>query len=187
MAAAGVIGTIGGHGADLFAFGDLVEQFRQHGAVTIAAGGEFHRPDVRRGCIHGQMDLAPSASALNAVLARLPFAIAEELDAGAVHAQVQRAIGATIRDLDGERLLPSAQGRVVRHGPIQVCQLQQAGHHPGRLPERQPEQDLDGPTELTAASENTAGRPGLPSGGASQVISLSSQISSDPRLRSATE
>lgn len=36
-----------------------------------------------------------------------------------------------------------------------------------------------------AASENTAGRPGLPSGGASQVISLSSQISNEPRLRSA--
>ena len=35
-----------------------------------------------------------------------------------------------------------------------------------------------------AASENTAGRPGLPSGGANQVISWSSQISSDPRLRS---
>ncbi len=36
-----------------------------------------------------------------------------------------------------------------------------------------------------AASENTAGRPGLPSGGAHQVMSLSSQINSDPRLRSA--
>jgi len=34
-----------------------------------------------------------------------------------------------------------------------------------------------------AASENTAGRPGLSSGVASQVISLSSQIRSDPRLR----
>jgi hypothetical protein len=33
-----------------------------------------------------------------------------------------------------------------------------------------------------AASENTAGRPGLPSCGASQVISLSSQISNDPRF-----
>ena len=35
-----------------------------------------------------------------------------------------------------------------------------------------------------AASENTAGRPGLPSCGASQVIPLSSQISKDPRLQS---
>jgi hypothetical protein len=32
-----------------------------------------------------------------------------------------------------------------------------------------------------AASENTAGRPGLLSGGASPVISLSSQINSEPR------
>ena len=33
-----------------------------------------------------------------------------------------------------------------------------------------------------AASENTAGRPGLPSCGASQVISLSNQISKEPRF-----
>ena len=35
-----------------------------------------------------------------------------------------------------------------------------------------------------AASENTAGRPGLPSGGASQAISLSSQINRERRLQS---
>jgi hypothetical protein len=35
----------------------------------------------------------------------------------------------------------------------------------------------------TAASKNYAGRPGRPSPGASQVISLSTQISKDPRLR----
>jgi len=35
-----------------------------------------------------------------------------------------------------------------------------------------------------AASENTGGRPGRPSRGARQVMSLSTQISSDPRLRS---
>jgi hypothetical protein len=34
-----------------------------------------------------------------------------------------------------------------------------------------------------AASANTADRPGLPSCGASQDMSLSSQISRDPRLR----
>jgi hypothetical protein len=32
---------------------------RQNGAVIIAAGGELHRPDVRSGGIHGQMDLPP--------------------------------------------------------------------------------------------------------------------------------
>lgn len=46
MAAVGVIGTVGRHRADFFAHGDLVEQFWQNRAVTIAAGGEFHRSDV---------------------------------------------------------------------------------------------------------------------------------------------
>ena len=82
------------------------------------------------------------------MLAGLPFAVAEELDAGAVHQQVQRPFGAAIRDLDGQRFLPSAQGGVVGNRPIQVRHLEQAGHHPGRLPKRQLEKDLDGQTEL---------------------------------------
>ena len=52
VAAAGVVGAIGGHGADLLVLRDLVEQFGQDGAVAVAAGGEFHSPDVRRGRIH---------------------------------------------------------------------------------------------------------------------------------------
>jgi hypothetical protein len=47
------------------------------------------------------MDLAPLASALNAVLVGLPFTIPEELDAGAVDEQIQGAISAPIGDLDG--------------------------------------------------------------------------------------
>jgi hypothetical protein len=42
------------------------------------------------------MHLAPLASALNTMLARLPFAIAGELDTGAVHKQVQGASGTVI-------------------------------------------------------------------------------------------
>ena len=148
MAAAGVIGAVGGYRADVFALGDLVQQVRQDRTVAVTAGGELHRPNVRRGGIHGQMHLAPLTPALNAVLAGLPFAITEELDAGAVHQQIQGAISAPIRDLDGQRFLPSAQGGVVGHRPIQVRHLEQAGHHPGRLPKRQLEQDLDGQTKL---------------------------------------
>lgn len=38
VASAGVTGTIGGLGADLLIFGDLVDQLGQHPAVAIAAG-----------------------------------------------------------------------------------------------------------------------------------------------------
>ena len=77
------------------------------------------------------------------MLAGLPLAIAEELDPGTVNEQVQGTFGAAIRGLDGKRLLPAAQRRVIRNGPVQVRHLQQAGHHPGRLPQWQFEQDLD--------------------------------------------
>jgi hypothetical protein len=82
------------------------------------------------------------------MLAGLPFAITEELDAGAVHQQIQGAIGAPIRDLDRQRLLVSAERGVIRHRPVKADHLEQAGHHPGRLPERQLEQDLDCQAEL---------------------------------------
>ncbi len=87
-ATACVIGTVGGHCADVFAFGDLVEQLWQDRTVAVAAGREFNRPDVRRGGVHRQMDPAPLASALNTVLSGLPFAVAEELDPGVVNQQV---------------------------------------------------------------------------------------------------
>jgi hypothetical protein len=53
------------------------------------------------------------------------------------------------------------------------------------LPQAQIEQDLDHQTDWIAKSENTAGRPGLPSWGASQVMSLSDQINNDPRFLGA--
>jgi len=59
VAAAGVMSAVDGHCADLLTLGDLAEQFRQNGAVTVAAGGELHGPAVRGGRVHGQMDLAP--------------------------------------------------------------------------------------------------------------------------------
>jgi hypothetical protein len=84
-----------------------------------------------------------SPSALHPVLASLPFAIAEELDPGAVDQQVQRAVRTAIRDLDGQGLLPAAKRGKVRHGPVQAGQSQQAGHHSGGLAQRQLEQDFD--------------------------------------------
>jgi hypothetical protein len=72
----------------------------------------------------GPMARHGSLSALNAVLARLPLAITEKFDAGAVHKQVQQPIGAAVWHLDGQCLLPPTQRHVVWHGPVQVCKLQ---------------------------------------------------------------
>ena len=94
------------------------------------------------------MDLAPLAAALNTVLAGLPLTVTEVLDPCAVDEEVERPIGVPIRDLNGQRLLPSAKRRVIRHLPIQTRHLEQAGHHPGRLPERQLEQHFDRQAEL---------------------------------------
>ncbi len=81
-------------------------------------------------CERGQRPTA----ALNTMLSGLPLAVAKELNPSAIDEQVQRPIGTTIGDLDGQRPLPSAQGRIILHRPVQVRQLQQAGDHAGRLP-----------------------------------------------------
>ena len=83
------------------------------------------------------MDLAPLATALHTVLPGLPLAIAEELDAGAVHQQVQRPAGTAIGDLHLKSLLPAAQRGEVWNRPVQPGKAQEAGDHPGGLPERQ--------------------------------------------------
>lgn len=132
------IGTISGHGADLFTFVNLVEQLRQHGAVTIAAGGKFHRADIRLGRILGQMHCVPLASALNATLWGLPRPIPEQLNANAAHQKVQRPICTLEGSLDCQWFLPTAQRCMAGHRP-----RQHAGHHPGGLPREQLEQDFD--------------------------------------------
>lgn len=82
------------------------------------------------------------------MLAGVPFAIAKELDPGAVHQQVEGAVHSSIGDLDGQRLLAAAKGRVVRHGPIQPRKLQERLHHADGLAKRQLEQDLDREAEM---------------------------------------
>jgi len=57
---------------------------------------------------HGQMYFAPLAAPLDAVLAGLSFPVAQELDAGAVHQQVERPIRTALGDLDSQSLLPAA-------------------------------------------------------------------------------
>jgi len=114
----------------------------------VAAWGELDGTNVGRRRVHHQMHLAPLASTLWTVLAGLPFANAEELDPGAVHQRIERTGHAAIRYLHRQGLLPAAQGRKVRHGPVQSCKPKQAGHHPGGLSQGQLEQHFDRYPEL---------------------------------------
>lgn len=84
MTAAGVEGTITGHGADLLILRDLVQKVRQDGAVALAAAREFHGLDVAGACVHRKVDLAVLTSAMRAVPASEPLAIPEKLDPCAV-------------------------------------------------------------------------------------------------------
>ena len=54
--------------------------------------------------------------------------------------QVQPPSGATIRDVDGEGLLASAQRSEVEHRPVKADQAQQAFDEPGGLPQRHAQQ-----------------------------------------------
>ena len=93
-------------------------------------------------------EIKPMNARIRAVLAGLPLTVAEELDARAIHEQVERAIGAAIRDLDRQGLLPAAQGAEVGDGPVQPRQPEKAGHHTGGLSQGQLEENFDRQAKL---------------------------------------
>lgn len=94
---------------------------------------------LKRRRVHRQMHLAPHASLGPAMLASMPFALAPDLDPGAVDQKMQQAARAAVGQLHGQRLLTAAQGRDVRHRPVQACKLEQTRHEARRLAQRQAE------------------------------------------------
>ncbi len=130
---------------------------------------------------------ARSASSRAAVLAGVPFALAFDLDAGAVDRQVQRAVRAPVRDVHGRGSLPAAERAEVGPAPVQADRPQQALHEPGRLPKRH--------AETRSSASDGSGSPrrrGSVGGHASrwayppQAVAGSSQIASEPRRSSAS-
>lgn len=94
-----------------------------------------------------------------AMFAGIPFAFG--FDTGAVHCpsgyceampernrKVQRPTAATIRQAHVQSTLVAAQGAEVWDRPIQTNERKQALHEPGCLPERHPEEHLQGQTGL---------------------------------------
>ena len=144
------------------------------------APGDLDRPDLQRLLVDPEVDLAPDPSLGAAMLAGMPLTF--KLDPRAVHQQVQRPFGAAIRDVHGQGLLAPGQGAEVEHRPVETDQPQQALDEPGRLSQGHAEQDLHRKTGLGRGVAVTL----LPVGTASQLISGSNQIVSEPRRLSAS-
>ena len=92
--------------------------------VTLTARISNAAASTARCTLHHTRRLAPPCSRA----CHLP--LATDLDAGAVHEQVQRSARALVRRLHGQRLLTSAQRREVRHRPVQPRELQSLATKP---------------------------------------------------------
>ena len=86
----------GGDRSDRLVLGELAKQVGQGGRVLDVVAGYFYHPNLQRRLVHGEMDLAPHAPVGVAVLARVPFAFASDLDARFVHNQGRRSLRALV-------------------------------------------------------------------------------------------
>ena len=124
-------------------FGDLRRQPGQHRRVAHATVGDLDGTDLHGRFVNGQVDLAPDAPLGSAMLAGVPLALTSDLDAGAFDQKMSWLAQAAVRQLRGERLPAPAERREIRHRPVEPCELQQARHEAGRLPQRLAEENLD--------------------------------------------
>ena len=128
----------------------LVEQGADRGTVVHLLRGQHRRDDLAGVGVHADVQPAPGPARLGAVLLDQPLARAAELEARAVHQQVQGlAVPARLRSWRLQRLRPAAKGGVVRHSQIEpeqaddgadqtFCLAQGQAEH---RPERQRRQD----------------------------------------------
>jgi len=181
MASPCVKSAIAGHGADLFVNRDLLQQMGQNGAVAPVARGEFHGTDVAGGRVHRQMNLAILASALRAVLARKPLPIPEELDPVL---STSRFSGPDARRFDIGTVIRFCRRLTIEKsgtGQSRPAIDRMLATIPVVWRSGSPNRTFTIKQNWTAASLNTGGRPLAPTFGANHVMSLSNQISREPR------
>ena len=68
---------------------DLIKQVRYFGDIADVVRRQFHRDDFMRVGIHAEVKLPPPAARPDAVLLIEPFALAVNLEAGAVDEEMQ--------------------------------------------------------------------------------------------------
>ena len=148
MARLGVVGAVPADAGHRFIGWYLTQQFGQHRRVAHAAVRHFDGPNLPRVGVDVQVHLAPLPPVLGPMFLALPFAFAQELDAGAVHQQVQGTGGGAVRQLHPKCFLAPTHGAEVRHLPGQTRQTQQALDHAQGLAQGQPKQTFDAQAEL---------------------------------------
>ncbi len=148
MALFGVIGTVGTHTGYRLIRWYLRKKSGQHGRVAHAVICDFNGPYLQRAGINAQVHLAPLPPVLGPVFLAFPFPFAQELDARAVHQQIQRCAAAPVRQLHLQCPLAAAEGAEVGNPPIELGQLQQALNQPQALAQCQAKQALDAQAKL---------------------------------------
>ena len=127
--------------------GDLIEQGNDLRGIVDVGWGQLHGGDLPRSSVHPDVELAPGAALLGAVLLNQPFAGPAEFQPRAVDQQVQRA-GGLRTNPHGQGSGPSAQGGVIRHRQVQPQQLHQRADQSFGLPEGQMEKRPQGQRRL---------------------------------------
>ena len=140
VAFARIASAVCGDAADRLVRRDPAGQDGQDGRITDVAPGDLDRSDLQCLPVGPGMDPAPDTPLRTTVPARMPFAFAPDLDAGAVDQQVQRSPGATAGDVHCQGFPAARQRAEVRHCPVQAGQARQTRDEPGRRPERHAEQ-----------------------------------------------
>jgi hypothetical protein len=79
-----VIGAVATNARDDFVIGDLVERARQRWRVTGGVVCDLDGPNLQRGRVNVQVDLAPLATLVGTMLLGRPLTFAQHLDTGAV-------------------------------------------------------------------------------------------------------
>jgi hypothetical protein len=79
-----VVGAVTTNAGDAFFSADLVKQARQHRGVSGRIVSHFDSSNLQRSCVNAQVNLAPLATIVGAMLFGFSLAFAEHLDAGAV-------------------------------------------------------------------------------------------------------
>lgn len=126
-----LFGVISAVGTDLFDLAPQgIEQCRQHLVIGHRVEADFGRDDGMAGSIHGQMEFAPKAPFLLAVLVNFPFAFAVDLEAGGINHQVSNRALAGQAVLDLYRLGALADATVVRRLQGNLHQFEQRVNEP---------------------------------------------------------